>query len=63
MALLLRVLREILYGANFLEQSGESVHSFVLAVPTIGGGIIPGIKRATAESVGKVWVVAKIFTE
>jgi len=63
LALLLRVLREILYGANFLEQSGESVHSFVLAVPTIGGGIIPGIKRATAESVGKVWVVAKIFTE
>jgi len=48
------MLREIRYGANLLEQSGESVHSFVLAVPTIGGRIITGIERATAESVGKV---------
>ena len=46
LALLLLVLREIRHGANLLEQIGESVHSFVLAVPTIGGGIVTGVERA-----------------
>ena len=63
LALLLLVLREIRHGANLLEQIGESVHSFVLAVPTIGGGIVTGVERAAAESVGKVRVVAKVFTK
>jgi len=52
LALLLLVLREIRHGANLLEQIGESVHSFVLAVPTIGCGIVTGVERAAAEPVG-----------
>lgn len=35
----------------------------MLAVPTIGGGIIAGIKRAAAKPVGEVRVVSDVFAE
>lgn len=63
MALFLLVLGAIRHSSQLLEQIGESVHSFVLAVPTIGGGIVAGVERAVAESVGEIGVVAEILAE
>ena len=37
------------------------MYSFVLAVPTIGGGIVAGVERAAAEAMGEVGVVVEIF--
>ena len=46
---------------SMTSQIGESMYSFVLAVPAISVWVVTRVERAATNAVGEVWVMLKVF--